>query len=132
MSLEQSLFWGLLLHFVGDYLLQSHYMAVHKTKRFFPAFAHATVYSIPFLAVCYSIWWTAIYISHYLIDRYRLAVYWVRIKNASWKGKLILPGPENNGFDEQTPAWLSTWLLIIVDNTIHIVINSVCIFLAYD
>lgn len=41
----------LLAHLVGDYLLQSDWMANEKTKRRWPAWAHAITYGLPFLLV---------------------------------------------------------------------------------
>ena len=38
----------LLAHAVGDYVLQSDWMANHKTSRPFVALVHALTYSIPF------------------------------------------------------------------------------------
>lgn len=128
MSLELKLFIGLLLHFVGDYLFQSHWMATEKTKRFLPAFTHASIYSLPFLLIAKGIWWFGLYISHYLIDRYRLAIYWIRLKNSTFEG---IPPATNNGFDESTPVWLSIMLLIVIDNVIHIIINSLCIYFSH-
>ena len=132
MSLELSLFTGLLFHLVGDYMTQSHWMAVNKIKSFLPAFAHATIYSLPFLFICTSYWWLLLYITHFFIDRYRLAIYWVRLKNTTWNNGFIVPTAENCGFDKNTPAWLSTWLMILIDNIIHIIINSLSIYFAYS
>jgi Protein of unknown function (DUF3307) len=73
----------LILHLIGDYVTQSDWMAQNKTKRFAPAAAHAVVYSLPFLLLKPS--WTAfavILVTHFLIDRYRLARYVVWLKNA--------------------------------------------------
>jgi len=39
----------IVLHMVGDYLLQSHWMATTKTQQSRAALAHALVYSLPFL-----------------------------------------------------------------------------------
>lgn len=39
----------LLLHLIGDYLLQSGWMAANKAKSHIAAFVHALVYSLPFL-----------------------------------------------------------------------------------
>ena len=38
-----------LVHSIGDYVLQSDWMATNKTKNSFAAFIHALVYSLPFL-----------------------------------------------------------------------------------
>ena len=35
----------------------------------------------------------------------------------SWKDCSV------NGYNKDIPVWLSTWLLIITDNTIHLIIN---------
>jgi len=120
------LYVSLLLHLIGDYILQTEYMAQNKTKYNRVALIHAIVYSLPFLVVCPSKYWLIIVVSHYFIDRYRLAVYLIRLKNMIW-GKI--PSGENYGFNPNTPPWLSTWLMIIVDNTIHLVINSIAIYL---
>jgi hypothetical protein len=39
----------ILAHMVGDYLLQSHWMATEKTKRSLAAGVHAGTYTLPFL-----------------------------------------------------------------------------------
>jgi len=145
MSIELKLFIGLLLAFVGDYIFQTHKQATEKTKRFLPAFIHATIYSLPFLAVCWSYWWLVIWISHFFIDRYRLAVYIVRLKNfsfglecietkipegISYKYKWVfrIPDASNFGYPKEVPAFMSIWLMIIADNILHVCINSVSIY----
>ena len=42
----------IVLHAIGDYVLQSDWMATEKTKRSIPALAHAVVYTfaVPFAA----------------------------------------------------------------------------------
>lgn len=113
----------LLLHLIGDYITQSHWMATNKTKAWWPAFCHATVYSAPFcliggLRALFVIWAT-----HLLIDRFRMARFVVFAKNhLGWP----LPKWSNcsaTGFDSEVPSWLAVWLLIIVDNTMHLAIN---------
>ena len=39
----------ILAHLIGDYLLQSHWMAQEKTKRSIAAAVHAVSYTLPFL-----------------------------------------------------------------------------------
>lgn len=126
MITENIIFWGLIFHFIGDYLLQNDWMATNKTKENFPALIHAVVYSLPFIFICVdaegklSYSWLIILWSHFLIDRFRLATYWVKFINWNFKSK-------NFGFAEEKPAYMSAWLLIIVDNIIHILINTICI-----
>ena len=120
------LYVSLLLHLIGDYILQTEYMAQNKTKSNWVALIHAITYSLPFPFICPSKYWLIIVVSHYFIDRYRLPVYLIRLKNmVKWK----IPSGENYGFNPNTPPWLSTWLMIIIDNTIHLIINSIAIYL---
>jgi hypothetical protein len=79
----------LILHLFGDYVTQSDWMAQNKTKAYWPALAHAIVYSLPFLALVKwdnrgGIAWGVIFWTHLFIDRYRLARYVVWAKN--WLG----------------------------------------------
>jgi Protein of unknown function (DUF3307) len=132
----------LLLHLIGDYCIQSHWMATNKTKSDWAAWCHATVYSLPFLLIGS---WTAvlvIYATHFAIDRYRLVRYLIWWKNVllgdpAWR--ILGPstpcedssawkpyGWENcktTGFPADVPPWLAVWLMIICDNTLHLGIN---------
>ena|ERR1700678_1929068 len=113
----------LLLHLIGDYVTQSHWMATNKTKAWVPALIHASIYSLPFLLIgsgraVFAIWFT-----HLWIDRFRLARFVVFAKN-----HLGWPWPNwadcsATGFSSDVPPWLAVWLLIIVDNTMHLAIN---------
>lgn len=136
----------LVAHLVGDYILQSHWMATEKTKHAVAALAHAICYTLPFLLLTQSPAALAVIAgSHFVIDRWRLARYVVWLKN--WLG---LPtyklGPRNchasincvvdelpnkpwsecsnTGYPDETPPWLSVWLLIVADNTIHVLCNA--------
>lgn len=83
----------LLAHIVGDYLLQSDWMAREKTRRSVAAAVHALVYSVPFLFLGPSpLAWLAIAWTHFVIDCWRLARYlcW---RQADWLRRHIEPGP---------------------------------------
>lgn len=116
---------GLLLaHLVGDYILQSHWMATCKTQRWWPALVHAFMYGLPFLFVTHS--WLALAVivgTHAIIDRYRLARHVVWAKNQI-APRTQRPGHTATGYAEDVPAWLAVWLLIAADNTMHLVINA--------
>ena len=72
----------LILHLIGDYLLQSDWMALNKTKCSKAAAAHAVTYSLPFLLICPSAEaFLVICITHFFIDRFRLARYVVFAKS---------------------------------------------------
>lgn len=129
----------LLCHLVGDYVLQNHWMATNKVKAWIPAIIHATLYMLPFLLLTHNakalfmMWLT-----HLLIDRFRLAKYWVEfwgvgntgdLWNHEWNvrryqkwnptdGEYPCPQPK-----DRAPDFLAVWLLIIVDNTLHLTIN---------
>lgn len=120
----------ILLHLAGDYLLQSHWMAVTKTKSTPVAILHSVLYSLPFLLIGSP--WAVFLIAafHFPVDRYRLAVYVCYGKNflapkSAWPTGNDL---DRYGFPEITPIWLSFWLLIIVDNTLHLVINALILY----
>ena len=116
----------LILHLVGDYLLQSGWMAANKAKCHLAAFVHALVYSLPFLLLRPSLnAWLVILITHYFIDRYSLAKHVAKIKNYLAPCK---HWPRNGdlshfGYCKRTPDFLAMWLLIITDNTLHLMIN---------
>lgn len=72
----------LLAHAIGDYVLQSDWMANKKRTESGAAFWHAFVYSLVFLVFAPSfVAWTAIFCTHFYIDRYGLARYVVWAKN---------------------------------------------------
>lgn len=71
-----------LAHLVGDYVLQSHWMATRKTKAWKPALAHALSYTAAFLPLTRDPRRLAVIGgTHYLIDRYRLARHVAYLKN---------------------------------------------------
>lgn len=107
---------------MGDYLFQSHWMATQKTSRGIAALAHALTYTLPFLLLTQApLALLAIGGTHFVIDRWRLAKYVVWLKNGA-RGPFTA-----TGYPEDTPAWLAVWLLIIADNTLHILINGAAI-----
>ena len=124
MSLELALILGLLLHFVGDYLFQNDWMAQNKTKDNFACYVHCLLYTLPFgLVLWQSLWLWLVFLTHFAIDRWCLAEYWIRLVNCNWSG-------DNHGYDETKPKYMSVWLLIVIDNTFHILLNSLAIWLS--
>jgi len=72
----------LVAHAVGDYILQSDWMANEKTKRSLAAAAHALTYALPFLLLRPSIAAFAFIAgTHFLVDRWRLARFVCYAKN---------------------------------------------------
>jgi len=120
----------LICHLVGDYLLQSDWMANNKTKRTWPAIIHVVLYTLPFLVITRSAEALAVIaVSHFIMDRFRLARY------VCWAKNYLAPRGYNDpwhrctatGYPTVTPLWLSGWLMIIADNTIHLACNAVAI-----
>lgn len=127
MTAIEAVVFGVLCHFVGDYLIQSDWMATEKTKRWWPAAVHAATYTLPFLLLTRSP--AALLViggTHAVIDRYRLARHIVWAKNFLGARSTWRPWTEcaATGYPPDRPVWLATWLLIIADNTIHITINT--------
>jgi hypothetical protein len=117
----------LVCHAIGDYVLQSDWMATEKTKRNAAALAHAMAYTVPFLFLTHGQWALFVILwSHYVIDRYRLARYVVWAKN--WLGP-NRPWAEctATGYPPDRPAWLTVWLLTIADNVLHVICNALAI-----
>ncbi len=111
----------LFLHLLGDYFLQNDWMASNKSKwtitGWFACNIHCLLYSIPF-GLYYNDFgiFAWIFISHFLIDKFGLAVYVTKFVNWNWKSK-------NFGFGESRPPHLTVWITIIRDNSMHIACN---------
>lgn len=125
-----------LAHAVGDYILQSHWMATEKTKRSLAAGIHAVTYTLPFLFLTQAPLALAFICgTHFLIDRFRLARWVVWAKNGYylWRRDSVVPHlnlhlkPTATGYLDDVPSWLSVWLLIIADNILHVILNGVAL-----
>jgi hypothetical protein len=158
-------YWMIVCHLIGDYLLQSDWMANEKTSKSIAALAHVATYSIPFWFVTDSS--AAILViagTHFLIDRWRLARY------VCWFKNFLSPGSEREtvlekytprdvtlrgdgtasvggtavpverskwwhrwedckgtGYHKDKPPWMSVWLMIIADNTLHLICNGLAV-----
>lgn len=115
--------WQIIAHLLGDYVFQNHWMANEKTKRWFPAILHAFFYTGVF-AVIFGLSYALIVIgvTHAIIDHYRLASYWTRFWGVGCSG--WLPVKLGAPKVEDAPPFLGVWLLIIVDNLFHLIINT--------
>lgn len=117
----------LIAHLLGDYVLQNHWMANQKTSSSLPALVHVLFYGLPFAFIIGVLdqgsWWSLLVIvsTHFVIDRFRLAKHWVAFWGVGEPGWLM---PKLFGLKaDPAPPFLAVWLLILVDNTAHLLIN---------
>lgn len=119
-----TLFLMVFCHFLGDYVLQTDWMAQLKTQRWLPAIAHGVTYTLPFLLVTRSpLALLVIGGTHILIDHWRLAKHVIWFKN-QFAPRAFRPPHTATGYSDQMPPWMAVWLMIIVDNLIHLGINA--------
>lgn len=146
----------LVLHALGDYVLQSDWMANTKTTKSIAALAHVVTYTLPFLVITQSPAALGVILTtHFVIDRWRLARY------VCWAKNFLQPrfqwtrncgcGPEEKcgprcgapltttirnypwrecvgtGYHKDRPAWMSVWLMIIADNVFHVICNGLAL-----
>lgn len=120
----------LFLHAVGDYVIQSDWMARHKTTNWVVAGFHASTYTLPFLLLTSSPRaLLLIFATHFVIDHWRLARYICWLKNHlaprdawdAWKDCTA------TGYHNEAQPWLTVWLMIITDNLMHIACNALAL-----
>lgn len=115
-----------LAHLVGDYIAQSDWMAQQKTASHLPAALHAVTYAACFLPLTRDPRALAVIGgSHFVIDRYRLARYVVWAKNQLAPAAHRFPWSEarGTGYHQDKAPWMAVWLMIVADNTMHMLIN---------
>ena len=114
----------LILHLFGDYVTQTDWIARNKIGNTRVVLIHSTIYSLPFLLLSPSLLaFSVIFVSHWLIDRYRLARFVIYAKNKLSDPGLQWVDASKTGYPKDTPEWLAVWLFIIVDNTMHLMMN---------
>lgn len=138
----------LLAHLIGDYLLQNDWIAMQKTKRWTVAMLHGGIHAVVYAALVWliiadqlSIWGIVraliavliIGITHAVIDRLRLAKHFIWVVNQiaprrngwtySWAW-----AREHSGYGPGKPDWMAFWLMVIIDNTIHLLIAAAAIY----
>jgi hypothetical protein len=118
----------LVAHGVGDYVLQSDWMAAEKTRRSLATLVHVLLYTACFLPLTQSpAALLAIGGSHFVIDRWRLARHVGWLKNhlaprSAWPGSW--QSCSQTGYAADKPPFMAVWLMIIVDQVMHITCNA--------
>lgn len=128
----------LLAHLVGDFLLQTDWMALKKKNSDwegrFACLLHCVLYGLPFLMLSRS--WNAllvIVVTHFIIDHTHIVPRFIWAHNLLTPppvGKVHLPYREcltNGGYHPSRPAWIAIWLCIITDNSLHLLINYIAL-----
>lgn len=122
----------LIAHLVGDYILQSDWMANNKKQGTHPlawwiCLGHVIWYTVPFLFLTQDILvLLVIGAGHFLIDYLSLARWVIFAKNnvlAPTNRATAWADTNGTGYPADRPIWLTTWLLIITDNTLHLITN---------
>jgi hypothetical protein len=115
----------LLAHLVGDYLLQTHYEAMEKTNHWLPAATHAGKYTAAFVPLTRNPKALAtIGLTHMVLDHYRLAKHVNFLRNQAVPKEYRSTNLANAGSPEMVPGGLAMALMIVTDNTIHMLINE--------
>jgi hypothetical protein len=102
-------------HFIGDFLLQTSWMAQYKATKWIPLLTHVTIYTIVvavfgFLSGGLSLWGILIiFIGHVILDRKKFVSFWVKnIQRAD--------GPSQG------------WLSIVADQIFHLILLAIAIY----
>ena len=110
-------------HLVGDYLLQTKHMALNKSAKGWSGFKtctwHVFVYTV---SICLMIWNAdailvlAIFLPHWIIDRWSLASFWLKlIKGRTFESSYL----SQDKYREFDIAFTSL-VYAVVDNTFHL------------
>jgi len=137
----------ILAHIFGDYIFQSDWMALNKSKRSLPCFVHVMIYTSVFLLLTTS--WKALLVIgvfHFIFDRFPVIIRrLIWFKNHLGPGFKFVPfnkcevtGYYDNILNELTNKpftdylvngygprlnYITVWLYIITDNALHLLTN---------
>lgn len=112
-----------LAHAVGDYVVQTHWMATEKLNRCDAAAVHALTYTLCFVPLTRNVKALAVIGgTHFVIDRWRLARHLTWVKNQLGPKSHRFPMTAT-GYHPDTPDATAAWLLVATDNVVHLLIN---------
>lgn len=116
-------------HIVGDFILQSDWMATQKARNSFACLVHVIAYTLPFLFITQAP--AALLViagTHFLIDRWRLPRFLIWAKNLPFPGRRPFHECRHTGYPPDTPQDLARLLFIIIDGVCHVLINGLAIY----
>ena len=109
--------WLLIGHLIGDFLLQTSWMANHKVKRYLPLVTHAFIYSIVIAFIAQmgfgGLSWLSIaviFVSHIILDQRKFVQWWLRVIMGIKKTQI-------------------PWLQITVDQIFHLLVLVIALYL---
>lgn len=128
------IFWMLMCHVIGDYVLQSDWMAMNKRKSFVVACIHALAYTFPFIFITDTGSrgiWQVVFIqqTHLVIDYWGLARYVCFAKNflAPREHWPRWEDTDFTGYSADREKHVTFWLYVITDNLLHLLCNYVAL-----
>lgn len=108
-------------HFIGDYLLQNKAMMLNKSKKGFRGALWCTLHCAIYTAVVCLFLWTAnpwiilaVFLSHWPIDRWSLAIKWMQLIKSR--------DPNETYFSKETDSAFYAIVYVVTDNTMHILL----------
>lgn len=116
-------------HIVGDFILQSDWMAREKFRNSLACLIHVITYTLPFLLLTQSPETLLIIAgTHFAIDRWRLPRFLIWAKNQPFPGRSPFRECQRTGFPPDMPEHLARLLYIIIDGICHVLINGAAIY----
>ena len=113
---------ALLGHLVGDYLLQSKYMALQKSAHGWLGDQTCTLHVAIYTAAVCMFWWTLdpiviilVFVPHWIIDRWSLAKPWLKLIGGRSFESAFNSKDKYREFD----IAFTSLVYVVVDNTMH-------------
>jgi hypothetical protein len=130
--------WCVLIHFLVDWLTQSHKEAMSKHNHFFVRTKHCLIYAAGFLPLMYLFGFTPykyiiglliLFVSHHLIDTYISTFLWMKYIRHPPAFDILYPNPKNNKWEKDDHKAMTEFistpigmiLLIVVDQLTHFI-----------
>lgn len=115
--MERLFILALLGHLIGDYLLQSKWMALTKSANGFDGIKACTVHVAVYTAAVCAMCWTlsplfalAVFVPHWVIDRWSLASPWLK----------MIGGRTFEGAKDDWDKAFTAIVYTVTDNTMHL------------
>lgn len=118
----------LVAHLVGDYLLQTDWMAREKMRNSVACLVHCVAYTVPFALITQNTW-TLLVIAgaHFVIDRWRLTRFYLWARNIPFVRGRRMSDCTDTGYTSDLPDSMSRLLFLVADGTFHILVNGLAI-----